>query len=279
MKKIAMLALSLFVLAACGNNSDSNSSSGETAGSEKFVVGLEAAYPPFNWTQNDDSNGAVKIDGADGYAGGYDVEIAKKVADGLGKELVIVKTEWDGLVPALVSGKIDAVIAGMSPTKDRLETIDFSDSYYTTELVLVVKADGPYANATKLSDFSGAKVTGQLNTVHYGVIDQIENVEKQPAMESFSTMRVALESGSIDAYVSERPEAESAEAANSVFKLISLDESDAFELSSEDSEIAIGIQKNSDLKDEINAIIKDISEEERVELMKNAVQNQPAASE
>ena len=74
---------------------------GTSAEEDTFKVGLEAGYAPFNWTQIDDSNGAVKIDGNAEYAGGYDVEIAKKIADGLGKELVIVKTEWDGLVPAL----------------------------------------------------------------------------------------------------------------------------------------------------------------------------------
>ena len=75
------------------------SSENQRDGSEDntFKVGLEAGYPPFNWTQMDDSNGAVKIDGSAEYAGGYDVEIAKKIAEGLGKELVIVKTEWDGL--------------------------------------------------------------------------------------------------------------------------------------------------------------------------------------
>ena len=67
----------------------------------------------------DDSNGGIKIDGATEFVGGYDVEIAKKIAEGLGRELVIVKTEWDGLVPALTSGKIDAIIAGMSPTAER----------------------------------------------------------------------------------------------------------------------------------------------------------------
>ena len=99
-------------------------SSEKTGSSEKkdtFIVGMEAGYAPFNWTQMDDSNGGVKIDGNAEYAGGYDVEIAKKIAEGLGKELVIVKTEWDGLVPALISGKIDAIIAGMSPTAERKE--------------------------------------------------------------------------------------------------------------------------------------------------------------
>ena len=277
--KTTMAALmGLFILAGCGNGAtDDSSAANGSADSETFVVGMEAGYPPFNWTQNDDSNGAVKIDGADGYANGYDVQMAQKVADGLGKELVIVKTEWDGLVPALVSSKIDAIVAGMSPTDERKEAIDFSDSYYTTELVIVVKSDGAYANATTLADFADAKVTAQLNTLHYGVIDQIEGVQKQPAMDSFTSMRVALESGTIDAYVSERPEAISASAANSAFKMIELDQADTFELSVADSEIAIGLIKESELKDQINEILSGITEEERIQMMEEAIKNQPSA--
>ena len=114
------------------------------------------------------------------------------------------------LVPALTSGKIDAIIAGMSPTAKRKETIDFSDNYYKSNLVMVVKKGGKYENATSIQDFKGAKVTAQLNTFHYSVIDQIKGVAKQPAMDNFPAMRVALESGIIDGYVSERPEGVSA---------------------------------------------------------------------
>ena len=135
-------------LAACGTPVSQG-----TANQNQLVVGMEAGYPPFNWTQKDDSNGAVKIQGTDQYAGGYDVEIAKRVAKQLGKELVIVKTEWDGLTPALVSGKIDAIIAGMSPTEERKATIDFTDSYYDSQLVLVVKKGSKYEKATSLADF------------------------------------------------------------------------------------------------------------------------------
>ena len=277
--KTTMAALmGLFILAGCGNGTTEDSSAADgSAESDAFVVGMEAGYPPFNWTQNDDSNGAVKIDGADGYANGYDVQMAQKVADGLGKELVIVKTEWDGLVPALVSSKIDAIVAGMSPTDERKEAIDFSDSYYTTELVIVVKSDGAYAKGTSLADFADAKVTAQLNTLHYGVIEQIEGVQKQPAMDSFTSMRVALESGTIDAYVSERPEAISASAANSAFKMIELNQADTFELSVADSEIAIGLIKESELKDQINEILSGITEEERIQMMEEAIKNQPSA--
>jgi amino acid ABC transporter substrate-binding protein, PAAT family (TC 3.A.1.3.-) len=115
-----VLLMAILVLAGCGSD-DSKKSESSGSGDSKgtFTVGMEAGYPPFNWTQSDDSNGGVTIKGNAEYANGYDVQIAQKIADGLGKKLVIVKTEWDGLVPALTSGKIDAIIAGMSPTAER----------------------------------------------------------------------------------------------------------------------------------------------------------------
>ena len=229
-KRISLLLVMVMSLAmmltgcSSSNNASSNASSGSSSSNsdDEFRVGTECGYAPFNWTQSDDSNGGVKIQGNDEYAGGYDVQIAQKIADGLGKKLVIVKTEWDGLVPAVQSGKIDAIIAGMSPTAERKKTIDFTDVYYTSDLVMVVKKGGKYENATKLSDFKGATITGQLNTFHYTVIDQIEGAKKDTAMDNFPAMRVALESGKIDGYVSERPEGVSATAANDNFAMVEL---------------------------------------------------------
>jgi putative lysine transport system substrate-binding protein len=269
---IVLLVSAILLLAGCGTSKSSGSGSSED---NTFKVGLEAGYAPFNWTQNDESNGGVKIDGSAEYAGGYDVEIAKKVAEGLGKELVIVKTEWDGLVPALTSGKIDAIIAGMSPTAERKKTIDFSDNYYTSNLVMVVKKGSKYEGATSIQDFKGAKVTAQLNTFHYSVIDQIEGVDKKTAMDNFPAMRVALESGIIDGYVSERPEGVSASAANDNYVMVEFE--DGFKTSPDDTAIAVGLEKGSDLKDKINEILTGISEEERTSIMDNAIKNQPAA--
>lgn len=248
---------------------------GASSGDNTFKVGMEAGYAPFNWTQITNDNGAVPIDESAEFAGGYDVEIAKRIAEGLGKELVIVKTEWDGLVPALLSGKIDAIIAGMSPTEKRKETIDFTDIYYKSDLVMVVKKGGPYENATSIQDFSGAKITAQLNTFHYSVIDQIDGVIKETALDNFPTMRVALESGAIDGYVSERPEGVSASSANENFAMVEF--TDGFETSEEDTAIAVGVQKESELTDKINEILAGISEEERQEIMDTAIANQPSA--
>jgi len=262
----ATLLLAMIIVSGCGT---------QGAKDDTFKVGMEAGYAPFNWTQNDNSNGAVAISGTREYAGGYDVEIAKKIADGLGKKLVIVKTEWDGLVPSLTSGKIDGIIAGMSPTAERKETIDFSDNYYKSNLVMVVKKGSKYEGATSIQDFKGAKITAQLNTFHYTVIDQINGVSKQTAMDNFPAMRVALESGIIDGYVSERPEAVSASAANDKFTMVEF--TDGFQTSEDDTAIAVGVKKNSEYTAKINEILKSISEEQRTSIMDAAIKNQPAA--
>ena len=272
-KKLSLLVLAVataaLTLVGCGSGTASNSEE------NVFRVGMEAGYAPFNWTQLDESNGGVKIDGSSEYAGGYDVEIAKKIAEGLGKELVIVKTEWDGLVPSLTSGKIDAIIAGMSPTAERKETIDFTDIYYKSDLVMLVKKGSAYENAETLKDFAGAKITAQLNTFHYTVIDQIPDVNKQEAMDNFPAMRVALESGVIDGYVTEKPEAISAQSANENFVMVEFKE--GFVTSEEDTAIAVGLKKDSELKDKINEVLKGISDVEKTEIMDKAIENQPAA--
>lgn len=242
-------------------------------------VGMEAGYAPFNWTQNNDSKGAVKIQGDDSYAGGYDVQMAKKIADKMNRKLVIVKTEWDGLLPALQSGKIDAIIAGMSPTAERSKEIDFSDSYYTSQLVIVTRNDTKYAQATSLEDFKDAKITAQLGTFHYDVVDQIPDVNKQEAMDNFPAMRVALESGVIDGYVSERPEGVTAESVNPELHMVEFSAANGFQTNPEDTQVSVGMRKGDSEIAQVNQILVEIPEDERVEIMDQAIKDQPAAEE
>ncbi|MDQ8766165.1 transporter substrate-binding domain-containing protein, partial [Streptococcus ruminantium] len=77
----------------------------EVKADEYLRVGMEAAYAPFNWTQEDASNGAAPIEGTNQFANGYDVQVAQKIAQAMDKKLLIVKTKWEGLVPALTSKK------------------------------------------------------------------------------------------------------------------------------------------------------------------------------
>lgn len=279
-KKLVLLfavMMTMLVLAACGADKEEGTGSETEGDTTKKVlkVGMEAAYAPFNWTQNDDSFGAVAIPGSKEFAGGYDVEFAKRIAEGLNMELKIVKTDWDGLVPSLQSGAIDLVIAGMSPVEERKKVIDFTDSYYTSDYVLVVKEDGPYANAKSIHDFAGAKVTGQQGTTHYDVIDQMDGAKKQVAATDFGAMRVQLMSGAIDAYVSERPEGITAELAMDNIKYIVPEPN--FEADPAATAIAVGLKKGSALTEEINKVLAEISEEERQKLMEDAIANQPAA--
>lgn len=240
-------------------------------------VGMEAAYAPFNWTQEDDSNGAAPIEGTNQYANGYDVQIAQKIAKSMGKKLLVVKTKWEGLVPALTSGKIDMIAAGMSPTEERKKEIAFSDSYYTSEPVIVVTKDGKYANAKSITDFKGAKVTAQQGVWHVELLPALEGANPQTPMGDFSQMRQALSAGVIDAYISERPEALTAEEANSNFKMLIL--KPGFEVDESNAATAVGLRKGDDRIAIVNQVLATISEDERITLMDKMIAEQPSESD
>ena len=243
---------------------------------ETLRVGMECNYAPYNWTQTEADENAIPLAGG-GYADGYDVRIAKRVADYLGMDLEIVKTEWDGLIMSVMSGAIDCIIAGMSPTEERMLTIDFTDSYYDSDLVIVVRKDGGYAEATSLEDFAGATIVGQLNTFHDTVIDQIPDVKHATPMDTFPTMIVAVKAGSVDGYISERPGAESAIATNPELTYVVFDEGKGFETDPADTSIAVGVAKGSELTAKINEALATISKEERLEIMNEALAAQPSA--
>ena len=243
---------------------------------ETLRVGMECNYAPYNWTQTEADENAIPLAGG-GYADGYDVRIAKRVADYLGMDLEIVKTEWDGLIMSVMSGAIDCIIAGMSPTQERKLTIEFTDSYYDSDLVIVVRKDGGYAEATSLEDFAGATIVGQLNTFHDTVIDQIPDVKHATPMDTFPTMIVAVKAGSVDGYISERPGAESAIATNPELTYVVFDEGKGFETDPADTSIAVGVAKGSELTAKINEALATISKEERLEIMNEALAAQPSA--
>lgn len=250
------------------------------AESEKpvFKVGMECAYAPFNWIQPNDHHGGIEV-APMWYANGYDVHMAKLIAENMGRKLQIVKIDWDGLLPALTSGKIDAIIAGMSATEERKRSMDFTDNYYDSDIVIVVKKDGPYANAKSLDDFDGARITGQLSTVHYDLfIDQIPNAVKQVAMEDFSAMVSAVNAGKIDGYVSERPAAMVAAYTNPNLKYIEFEKGKGFSFSQDEVSIAIGVKKGNPIREEINAALSKIDDETRTKLMEEAVEHQPASA-
>lgn len=249
----------------------------ETIEDGVLKVAMECSYAPYNWTQPTDENGAVPISGSSDYAYGYDVMMAKYVAEKLGLELEIVKLDWDSLVSAVVSGTVDCVIAGQSITSDRLEVVDFTTPYYYASIITLVKADGPYAEAKGVADLDGATCTSQLSTVWYDTcIPQIPNVNKLPAQESAPAMLVALNAGKCDAVVTDMPTGMAALVAYPDFKLLDFSGTDDdYEVSEEEINIGISVQKGSPLTARLNEALKDLTTEDFDSMMEEAISVQP----
>ncbi len=274
---ILTLVLALTAFTSCqGTAGENDLDKVKDAG--QIVVGMECAYAPYNWATSASSSTTNPISNSQGsFADGYDVQIAKMIADELGVTLVIKAIEWDGLIPALEAGEIDMIIAGMSPTEERKLSIDFSDTYFDSNLVMVVRKDGAYTGADEISDFAGAKITGQLNTFHYNVIDQITGVNKQTALADFAALTQSLASGAIDGYVCEKPGAVSAVASNDEFTYIEFADGKGFTCDPAESSISVGVRKGSTLVETINSVISSLSTAEKEALMDAAIARQPSA--
>ncbi len=272
MKKLFLMFALIFIgayLTSCGSVKF-NEKSG------KIIIGLECDYAPFNWTEMEKSDTNYPIDNVKGaYAEGYDVQMAKMIADSLGYELVIKKIEWDGLIPALSSGAIDMIIAGMSPTEERKLKIDFSDAYYESTHVLLGLSTSSYLKAKKYNDLSGAKVVGQKNTIYDEIASEIctknTNCKYLTALESVPLIVTAIKSGVADLTVLEEPVAKGLVAADSNLSYFKLDET--FTLSEEDKIVSIGLRKvDKNLKNKINEALGKISSSKRLEMMSEAVE-------
>lgn len=264
---LALLATS-FVLAACGARDDA----------PVFIVGLECDYAPFNWTTTDSS--AEPIDGINNaYCDGYDVEIARRVAEGLGRQLVIKKVDWDGIIPALNAGIIDAIIAGMSPTEPRKEVVAFSDAYFRSDQVLVVQASSPFVNATSLAGLGSISVIAQRGTLQDDLILQIPGAIRREALDNYPALVAQVSSGITDALIAEAAVARAIVANNPNLAMVSFAQGSGFTLNESDVTVSIAVRLSeaAELIPQINAILAGISDQEREELMTQAENNQPAS--
>jgi len=262
----AVLVLVLgFALVGCQNEEETN----------ELVVGLECNYAPFNWTTADSGDVAVEIEGVNAYCDGYDVQMAQYIADELDMDLVVRKIEWDGLIPALLADEIDVIIAGMSPTPERAETVSFTNEYYRSEQVLVVASTSTYADATALTDFSGAGVVAQLGTLQDGLIDQITGVNHLTALTDYPSLVQSVSSGVADALVAELPVAQSIVSSNSNLVIVRLGDS-GFAVDDSDVSVSVAVrQEETDLLASINTVLATISSETRNTWMNSALTRQP----
>lgn len=271
-RKIIALVLAMIMclgFTACGGSENNEN---------VLRVAMECAYAPYNWSQADDSNGAVPIAGTNNFAYGYDVMMAKLIAESMGKELEIVKLDWDALVPAVMSGDVDMVIAGQSITAKRLEMVDFSDPYFYASIVTLTKADSAYASATSVADLAGAVCTSQLGTIWYDIcLPQIPDADIQNAQETAPAMLVALDSGAVDLVVTDMPTAMAAVAVYDDMVLLDFTGTEGeFEVSEEEINLGISIKKgNTELLDAVNAVLADMTVEDYEAMMQEAIAVQP----
>lgn len=281
MKKFIAILLAMVMLlafAACGTK-DEGGESGEAR--PVLRVGMECGYAPYNWTQGTDANGAVPIMDSSDYAFGYDVMMAKYLADSMGYDLEIYKIDWDTLPMALIAGTIDCVIAGQSITSERLETVDFTAPYYYASIVGLTMNDSDFAEAMGVSDLEGATCTSQLNTVWYDVcLPQIKNANILPAMESAPTMLVALSSGACSLVVTDEPTALAATVAYPNMVMLNFTGGDDnFEVSDEEINIGISVKKgNSELLEKLNAGLATLTTEDFTRMMDEAIAVQPLSN-
>lgn len=275
---VLMAILMLVTLSACGG--DSSAKSGVEDG--VLTIAMECAYAPYNWTQTDDSNGAVPIKGTNDYANGYDVMIAKRICEANGWELEVVRSDWDSLVPSVQTGVIDAVIAGQSMTKERSQQVDFAGPYYYASFAILVKKDSPLANATSIMDFAGYKGSAQSATIWYSeCLPQMEGALIQTAAESAPAMIMGVETGVFDFVVTDMPTATGAAIAYNDLKVLDFSGTDSdFKFSEEEREenvnIGISVRKgNTVLKEAIDSYLDTLTVDDFNTIMDEAIKVQP----
>ncbi len=243
-----------------------------------FTVAMECAYAPYNWTQPDDSNGAVPIKDSKEFANGYDVMMAKKLAEANGWTLEVVRLDWDSLIPAVQTGQIDAVIAGQSMTPERMEQVDFAGPYLYATIVCLTLNTSSFASAKGISELAGGTCTSQLGTIWYDTcLPQIKDAKIQPASENAPAMLMALETGTVDFVCTDMPTAQGALAAYPDMVILDFANSgDDFAVSDSDVNIGISVMKgNTVLKDALNKVLSGMTADDFNALMAEAISVQP----
>ena len=296
-KKVMSLAaagiLAAGVLTGCGSANTADTSKTEAAGDgakaqdgasgekKTLKVAMECAYAPYNWTQPDDSNGAVPIADSNEYAYGYDVMMAKKICEELGYNLEIVRLDWDSLIPAVTTGQVDCVIAGQSITQDRLQAVDFTEPYYYATIVTLVKEGSKYENAKSVADLAGATCTSQQSTIWYNTcLPQNKDANILAATASAPDMLMSLNADKCDLVVTDQPTGKGALIAYPNFRLLEFGggEND-FQVTDEDINIGISLKKgNTELKEAIDGVLSKMTKDDFSRMMDEAISAQPLAN-
>lgn len=250
--------LSFLILAACGNTSgtansaatDGSSALQEIKDSGKLIVGTSADYPPYEWHLVQDGEDKII---------GFDIDIAQVIADELGVELEVLDMEFDGLIPALSTGKIDMIIAGMNPTVERKQSVDFSDIYYTQKDALVIKSEDAEDFRSE-DDLKKASLATQKATIQEAyLLENFPDAEIK-AVPKLNTAVLYLVTGKADAVLMVETVARRYVEENEGLEIAD------FDVASTPNESAIAVAKDSeDFLDVVNDILDEMEDSGKIE--------------
>lgn len=284
---LASMVTAFAVFSGCGKQeaaSTEGNAATETAQQDSeepytLRVAMECAYAPFNWTQTDDSNGAVPMAGSSDYVNGYDILVAKKICEYNGWNLEVYKTEWDSIILGLQSNKYDAIIAGMLITDERKQVVNFSDTYYVANDCLLVKKDSPFASATSLAEIQGSSIVTQVDTMwDSAYIDQVEDVNHLVPLGTVPEIVVAVTSNKADFGLLDTPSCMSACSTNPELTYIEFEQGKGFTLpEGQSNNMGIAVRpEDTKVLEKINEALADFDDAAKKEYMEKAIEMQPA---
>lgn len=281
----AFLSLAAFGgVAGCSNQSNIDLNS-------QLVIGMECNYQPFNWTVQSKSENTLPIYHSSQYADGYDIAVAKYLGEKLNKDVIIKKIEWESLIPSLNSGEINMVLAGMTDTAKRRESISFTNPYLASDLAFLVRSsevpsdlgtkDNPASYLELLDLFDGKSLVCQSGVVGDDFIDTYfvnnsegKTIRHSQSLPTYPLAALDVKGGISFAMPAELPVIESmTNLDKSSLRVLYCDYSFLSEEDRNGLTVSIGIKKdNESLLDELNSALDELSDEKRGQMMGEAAQ-------
>ncbi len=279
LKGLFIGGVSALALVGCSNTEVTN---------DVLVIGMECDYQPFNWSTDTESDYTLPINGTNEYADGYDIQIAKYLSETLDREVVIERITWDNLIPSLQAGTINMILAGMTDTEERRQSIDFTDPYLESDLAFLISTDdlntyfpgnsedNPATYEELMAAFANKILVCQANVVGDDFIDTYftgvdSSIIHGTATSTYPLAALQVSQGLAFAMPAELPVVEAMTNISDSLSVLYVDQSFLSEDDVTGLTVSIGVQKgNTELLDLLNEALANLSTETRATLMGEA---------
>lgn len=261
--KLILLVMSLVLVVGCTalknsneNNNDKSDTLSKIKANGKLVVGTAPGYPPFEFTVN--KSGKSQVVGAD-------IDLAKKIADEIGVELEIKAMDFDALIMALQSSKVDMVITSMTPTEERKKSVDFSDVYFEGTNSIIVNSNFS-KDISKEDDLKNIVLGVQRGSVQEIYAKEVLKAPKIKSLTAIPDLIADMKNGNIDGIIASTVVAKINANQYDGLKLIDVNLSQA---NKEEAAIAIKKGDNKSLLEIVNKTIKSLKDSGQYEEILN----------